>query len=541
MIANQLQVWKNLQRHQASIAKQRIESLFNQESDRYKNFNLSAAGLTLDYSKNLLDETGLKLLLELAEKTQLSNRIQSLFQGDNANSSEQRPALHTALRNRGQGLSPLLQQDIVNSQRHIGKVVDKLHKRQWIGANGKAVKDVVNIGIGGSDLGPVMACMALRPYNQQKVRVHFVSNLDGTHMAEKIKGLNPFTTLFIISSKSFTTLETHKNAESARQWLLDAGVQQQLLKQHFIAVSSNKKAATEFGIAAENVFPMWDWVGGRYSIWSAIGLPIALQIGMENFNQLLDGGAAMDQHFKTADFRQNMPVILGLLAIWYNNFFNSSAQLVIPYDHSLHKFPAFLQQLEMESNGKSVTHDGTPVDYQTMGAIFGEAGSNTQHSFHQLLHQGTRLFPIDFIIPAQSHNPLADQHAHLFANCLSQSRALMVGRDLETIKTELQQQGLDQKRINELAPHKVVAGNKPSNTIIMEKLTPATLGAMIALYEHKVYVQSVIWNINAFDQWGVELGKQLGTEVHNTLIGNNHQQYDDSTNSLISFFRHHSK
>ena len=287
-------------------------------------------------------------------------------------------------------------------------VVDKLHKQQWFGANGKAITDVVNIGIGGSDLGPVMTCMALRPYSKEKLRIHFVSNLDGMHMAEKIKGLDPFTTLFIVSSKSFTTLETHKNAKSARQWLLNTGIKPQQLRQHFIAVTSNEQAATKFGIALDNIFPMSDWIGGRYSVWSAIGLPIALQIGMDNFNQFLAGGSTMDQHFRTADFRHNMPVILALLAIWYNNFFNSAVQLVIPYDHSLHKFPAFLQQLEMESNGKSVQYDGTPVAYQTMGAIFGEAGSNTQHSFHQLLHQGTRMFPVDFIIPAQSHNPLSD-------------------------------------------------------------------------------------------------------------------------------------
>lgn len=538
---NQQELWRRLQSHQKLVAGQRIESFFNQETDRYKNFSLTAAGLTLDYSKNLLDETGLQLLLELAEETRLDDAIQSLFRGDIVNTSEQRPALHTALRNGGQGLPANLQQEIVDCQQRVDHLVEKLHNKQWLGAKGKAIKDVVNIGIGGSDVGPAMACLALRPYDQQKLRVHFVSNMDGTPMADKINGLDPYTTLFIVASKSFTTLETHKNAQSARQWLIDSGIPQQQLRQHFIAITSNKKAATEFGIAAENIFPLWDWVGGRYSIWSAIGISIALQIGTDNFNQFLAGAAAMDDHFRTATFRNNMPVILGLLAIWYNNFFNASAQFVIPYDHYLNKFPVYLQQLEMESNGKSVQHDGKPVDHQTMGAIFGGTGSNSQHSFHQLLFQGTRFFPVDFIIPAQSHNPIADQHTLLVANCIAQSRALMVGRDLDTVISELQQQGADQKTINTLAPHKVVAGNKPSNILTMAKLTPATLGAMIALYEHKVYVQSILWNIDAFDQWGVELGKELSQDIYTCLTGNNQQQYDESTNALIAYFQDHSK
>jgi glucose-6-phosphate isomerase len=534
-------IWEALHAHQQEIAEQRIESYFETEPQRYKNFSLTAAGLTLDYSKNLLDEKGLQTLLDLAIASGISDAIESLFRGDIVNPSEQRPALHTALRSRGQGLAKELRDEIIDCQQRMAALVEKIHTGKWLGATGKAITDVVNIGIGGSDLGPSMACLALRPYDQKKVRIHFVSNLDGTHIAEKMSGLDPTTTLFIVSSKSFSTLETQKNAESARHWLMNSGARADQLKHHFIAVTANSKAAEDFGITAENIFPLWDWVGGRYSIWSAVGLALAIQIGMDNFNRFLDGGAAMDEHFRSANLRHNMPVILALLSIWYINFFNAEAQLVIPYDHYLNKFPIFLQQLEMESNGKSVQIDGMPVEHPTMGAIFGEAGSNTQHSFHQLLLQGTRLFPVDFIIPAQSHHPISDHHTLLLANCIAQSRALMTGRSLKTVIAELQKQGMDAQTIEALAPHKVIVGNKPSNLLVMEMLTPATLGAMIALYEHKVYVQSVIWNINAFDQWGVELGKQLSTDIYTSLISENQLPFDDSTNALIAYFQKHAK
>lgn len=532
-------VWEKLESHRHRINDQRIESFFRQEPERYKTFSLTTAGLTLDYSKNLLDEPGLELLLQLAGQSGLDDAIESLFRGDIVNASEQRPALHTALRNRGKGLSQDLQQEISDCQRKVGELVGQIHSGHWLGASNKPITDVVNIGIGGSDLGPSMACLALRPYDQGKVRVHFVSNLDGTHITEKILGLDPHTTLFVVASKSFRTLETMKNAESARKWLLDTGIAADRMNRHFIAISNNRGGAIEFGIAAEKILPLWDWVGGRYSLWSAAGFVIALQIGMDNFNRFLAGGAGMDEHFRTADFRHNMPVILALLSIWYINFFDAEAQVVVPYDHHLNKFPIFLQQLEMESNGKSVQQDGSPVTCQTMGAIFGEAGSNTQHSFHQLLLQGTRLFPVDFIIPAQTHYPVSDHHTLLLANCIAQSRALMVGKPLESVKTELQQQGLDAPEIDRLAPHLVVAGNRPSNLLTMEKLTPATLGALIALYEHKVYVQSVIWNIDAFDQWGVELGKQLSTDIFHSLIEDNDQHFDASTDALIAYFRKH--
>jgi len=535
----ELDVWNKLKRHQQKVASQRIESFFDQEPERDRNFTVSAAGLTLDYSKNLLDEAGLNLLLELTEKSGLADAIKALFRGDKVNTSEDRPALHTALRNQGNDV-PSVQNDIKDCQHRMGLVVEKLHQGHWQGASGEAITDIINIGIGGSDLGPAMACLALRPYDQKRQRVHFVSNLDGTHIAENIEGLNPFTTLFIVASKSFTTLETRKNAESARDWLRNAGIDENGLKHHFIAVSANVPAAKEFGIAEENILPMWDWVGGRYSIWSAVGLALAAQIGMDHFNDFLAGGAAMDHHFRTAEFRNNMPVILALLSLWYINFFDAEARVVVPYDHHLNKLPMFLQQLEMESNGKSVQRDGKPVDYQTMGAIFGEAGSNTQHSFHQLLLQGTRLFPVDFIIAAKSHFPISDHHTLLLANCIAQSRALMTGRNLESVKGELEKQGLDTETINTLAPQKVIEGNKPSNILAMDLLTPATLGALIALHEHKVYVQSVIWNINAFDQWAVELGKKLSTEIYHSLVSDDEEHYDRSTNALIAWMRQHS-
>ncbi|MDX5151574.1 MAG: glucose-6-phosphate isomerase [Acidiferrobacterales bacterium] len=536
----ELDVWNKLKRHHQQVAGQRIESFFDLEPGRERNFNIAAAGLTLDYSKNFLDETGLNLLLELAGESGLADAIEALFRGDKVNASEDRPALHTALRNQGDDV-PAVQSAIKDCQHSMGLLVEKLHQGRWQGASGEPITDIINIGIGGSDLGPAMACQALRPYDQKRQRVHFVSNLDGAHIAENIEGLNPFTTLFIVASKSFTTLETRKNAESARDWLRNAGIDQDGLKHHFIAVSANVQAAKEFGIAEENILPMWDWVGGRYSVWSAVGLALAAQIGMDHFNDFLAGGAAMDQHFRTAEFRNNMPVILALVSIWYINFFNAEARVVVPYSQHLGKFPSYLQQLEMESIGKSVQRDGKPVDYQTMGAIFGEAGSNTQHSFHQLLLQGTRLFPVDFIAAARSHYPISDHHTLLLANCIAQSRALMTGRNLEAVTAELEKQGLDIDTIKTLAPQKVIEGNKPSNILAMDLLTPATLGALIALHEHKVYVQSVIWNINAFDQWAVELGKQLSTDVYQSLVGDDEEHFDPSTNTLIAWMRQHSK
>lgn len=535
------QLWYELQTKQHAIRNERIESMFECDPLRADNFTIEAAGLTLDFSKNLLDESVLQLLIRLAQNSQLKDYIEALFRGYEINNTEHRPALHMALRNRGKELAENLKQEVKYTFQHMEDFVKQLHEQQWLGYKDEAITDVVNIGIGGSDLGPVMASLALTPYAQDNVTVHFVSNIDSTHITEKLKTLDPGKTLFIVASKSFKTIETLKNAEAARNWCFKHGMKQSDLARHFVAVSTNISEATKFGIDKENIFPMWDWVGGRYSLWSAIGLPIAIKVGMDNFRNMLEGGRQMDEHFRNTEMRFNMPVIMGLLSIWYINFFGCEAHVVIPYDHYLHKFPAFLQQLEMESNGKSVHRDGNPLEYHTMGAIFGEAGSNTQHSFHQLLHQGTHLFPVDFIIAVQTHNPVSDQHKHLYANCLSQSRALMCGRNIEQVIHELNEQGFSNEEIKELAPHKVIHGNKPSNTIVMEKLTPETLGALITLYEHKVFVESVIWDIDAFDQWGVELGKSLSEDVYAALSKNQTKQhFDASTEKLIARFKNQS-
>lgn len=532
------QLWYELQTLQHDVCVLRMETLFQENPERAMEFSASAAGLMLDYSKNLLTEEVLRLLLELARDSQLQQYIEALFSGQEVNNTEHRPALHTALRNHGMELPEDMREEVEATFWQMTRFVEQLHSGKWQGYQGEAITDVVNIGIGGSDLGPVMASLALTPYAQQQVAVHFVSNIDSTHLTEKLKQIKPETTLFIVASKSFKTIETRMNADAARDWCLGHGMPRSETHKHFVAVSSNIEEVKQFGISEENIFPMWDWVGGRYSLWSSIGLPVAIKVGMDNFNAMLEGGREMDEHFRHAELQHNMPVILGLLSVWYINFFNSEAQVVVPYDHYLHKFPSYLQQLEMESNGKSVHRDGTHMEYHTMGAIFGEAGSNTQHSFHQLLHQGTHLFPVDFIVATQSHNPIADQHTYLFSNCLSQSRALMCGKSHAQVVQELRQQGYNEEEIKALAPHKVIKGNKPSNTITMHKLTPHTLGALIALYEHKVFVESVIWDIDAFDQWGVELGKVLSDDVYLALSTQGASAgFDPSTDRLIELYR----
>jgi len=538
----QKKCWDKLSALHSSISNQKILDFFQSEKDRVNEFSLAAAGLILDYSKSYMSREVLDALLELANAQQLPRQIERLLSGAKVNNTEDRPALHTALRMKNAKLPPEVTNAVRQTYLKMEKFVDDVHSGKHLGYTGQPIKSIVNIGIGGSDLGPVMAVHALTPYQRENLDFHFVSNVDGTHISEAMRKVDPATTLFIVASKSFSTVETRKNAEAARHLCMQSGMQHADLAKQFIAVSTNIKAAVEFGINEQNIFPMWDWVGGRYSLWSAIGIPIALAIGMKNFSEFLAGGAAMDEHFATSPLAQNMPVIMGLMSIWYTNFFNSQVQAVIPYDQYLRWFPSYLQQLEMESNGKSVDKNGNPLNYQTKGAIFGDAGTNTQHSFHQLLHQGTRFFPVDFIVPAQSHNPVADQHQFLFANCLSQSQALMCGKDLNQVIDELRQQGLDEEKITSLAPHKVIPGNRPSNTLLIEKITPHTLGALIALYEHKVYVESVIWNINAFDQWGVELGKKLSERVMSALGSEDDtSDLDPSTQMQINFFkRHHS-
>lgn len=532
-----LPTWKALQQYFEEYGESSIQTFFDGEKDRLEVFSAEACGIFLDFSKNRISKSGFELLIELARQRQLNKRINELLSGKPVNNTEKRPAFHTALRNNGKGLEESEEQSFLETKGKLNKFCQEIHSGEWKGSTGKTITDIVNIGIGGSDLGPVMVTRALTPYIENKVSVHFVSNIDGTHISETLKSLNPQTTLFIIASKSFSTLETRKNAEAARSWCLDSGMAKGDLKSHFIAVSSNIAAAGEFGIPEDNIFPIWDWVGGRFSIWSAIGLPVALALGTANFQAFLDGARSMDEHFLSTAFEKNMPVILALLSIWYSNFYGSQAEVVIPYDHYLNKFPSFLQQLQMESNGKSVDRSGRPLNYSTAGVVFGESGSNTQHSFHQLLHQGTQFFPVDFIIPLLSHNPVSDQHEHLLANCLAQSRALMTGRSLAQIEQEMKDQGYRQEDIKGLGPHKVIPGNRPSNTIMLDKLTPYSLGALVALYEHKVYVESVIWDINAFDQWGVELGKQLGGEIFEALTGAKHANFDPSTSRLIRHFQ----
>ncbi|MDF2941043.1 MAG: glucose-6-phosphate isomerase [Gammaproteobacteria bacterium] len=535
-------ICEKLEQHKQSIEKQTMRELFKTEPTRAEHYSMEAAGLYLDYSKNRINDQTLALLSELAEESGLRSKIDAMFNGEKINLTEKRAVLHTALRNRsnrsvvieGQDVMPLIHKQL----QKIQGLVEAIHSGKWLGYSGKAIKDVVNIGIGGSDLGPKMMVSALSPYHTRHVNCHFVSNVDGTDIAETLKNLNPETTLFIVASKSFTTQETLMNALTARKWLLDKAHDEAATAKHFVAISSKPDKAKAFGINPENCFEMWDWVGGRYSLWSSIGLPIALAIGMEHFIELLEGAHAMDEHFKTAELPHNMPVILALLGIWYNNFFNAHSYAILPYDDYLEYLPAYLQQADMESNGKSVTIEGKPVTYATGPIIWGGAGTNGQHAFHQLLHQGTPLVPVDFIVPLKSHNPIGEHHAALFANCLAQSQAFMQGKTLEEAYQELLKQGMPENEAKALAPHKVIAGNKPNNMIVAEQFTPKTIGALVALYEHKIFVQSVIWNINAFDQWGVELGKQLGEPILASLLNkNNNHQYDGSTESLIARFK----
>ncbi len=472
----------------------------------------------------------------------LKEAIAEMVDGDLVNASEGRPALHTALRRpvgdrlaiNGVNVMP----DVHRVLNQMTELVTRIHNGLWRGYTEKPITDVVNIGIGGSFLGPQLVSEALLPYAQQGVRCHYLANIDGSEFHELSEGLKAETTLFIVSSKSFNTLETLKNAQAARSWYLAQGGSEGDLYKHFIAVSSNREAAVAFGIREENIFPMWDWVGGRYSLWSAIGLPIALAIGMANFKELLSGAYGMDRHFQTAPFESNMPVLLALLGVWYGNFWGAQSHAILPYDHYLRNITKHLQQLDMESNGKSVRQDGSAVTCETGPVIWGGVGCNGQHAYHQLLHQGTQLIPADFIVPVVSYNPVADHHQWLYANCLSQSQALMLGKTRDEARAELRSKGLPEDEVERLAPHKVIPGNRPSNTLAMERISPRRLGALVALYEHKVFVQSVVWGINAFDQWGVELGKELGKGVYQRLTGGNEQPAEDaSTQGLIDYFR----
>ncbi len=530
-------IWQELQQLASEFATFSLAASFKENPQRASQLSLQSCGLFFDYSKSLINEDVMQTLVELAESCHLADRIHALMYGDKVNVTENRPALHTALRNNGMGLNDLGKQEVSNMFAQMDRIVTAILSKEWRGYSGLPITDVVNIGIGGSDLGPFMACRALQPYVNNQIKTHFISNVDAAHVCQILKHLHPSNTLIIVSSKSFGTLETLTNAQVAKDWCRRFGMKESDLEKHFVAVTSNVNKAVEFGIKKENILPMWDWVGGRYSLWSAIGLPIALNTSMATFKRLLQGASEMDQHFLNTPLDKNMPVIHGLLAVWYRTFMDEQAQLIIPYEHNLRKFPAFLQQLEMESNGKSVDQQGKALDFHTMGVLFGEAGTNTQHSFHQCLHQGTKFFPVDFIISTNDSYGMKDQHDLLFANCLSQSKALMMGKDLQEVSEEMRQQGYDEKEIERLAPHKVIPGNRPSTTLVLDKLTPERLGALTALYEHKVYVQSVIWDINAFDQWGVELGKVMSSEILTAIQDEEkRKEQDQSTNMLLNYY-----
>ncbi len=537
-----LPAWQALNQHRQAMQDFSMRDAFNADPQRFSQFTLSSCGLFLDYSKNLITSETRDLLVGLAKEVGLKDAINSLYAGEPVNSSEGRPALHTALRRpvgdklsvNGVNIMP----DVHKVLNQITDLVGRIHDGLWRGYTEKPITDVVNIGIGGSFLGPELVSEALLSYAHKGVRCHYLANIDGSEFHELTMKLRAETTLFIVSSKSFNTLETLKNAQAARAWYLAQGGSEAELYRHFIAVSSNNAAAVAFGIREENIFPMWDWVGGRYSLWSAIGLPIALAIGMSNFKELLSGAYTMDQHFQNAPFEQNMPVLLGLLGVWYGNFWGAQSHAILPYDHYLRNITKHLQQLDMESNGKSVRQDGKPVSTDTGPVIWGGVGCNGQHAYHQLLHQGTQLIPADFIVPIVSFNPVSDHHQWLYANCLSQSQALMLGKTRSEAESELRDKGIPEDEVQKLAPHKVIPGNRPSNTLVVERISPRRLGALVAMYEHKVFVQSVIWGINAFDQWGVELGKELGKGVYNRLTGAEETLAEDaSTQGLINYFR----
>ena len=537
----QTDIWKSLQKHYDEIKDQHMRDWFATDPNRFERFHAEAAGLSLDFSKNRINEDTMHLLIRLAQERNLPAQIDSMFTGEAINRSEKRPALHTALRNYsdrpilvdGQDVMPEVRETVHRMEEFCWKV----RRNQWRGYSNKPFTDVVSIGIGGSFLGPKLASGALKPYWDSRLNIHYLANIDGSHITEILKRLDPATTLFIIQSKSFGTQETLKNATACRQWFLDNGGNEQDLPKHFTAVSSNVEKAKAFGIDEENIFPMWDWVGGRYSLWSAIGLPLALAIGIDNFRDLLRGAYEMDEHFRTAPLAQNMPVIMALLGVWYVNFFGVNSHAILPYDHYLRSLPAHLQQLDMESNGKSITIDGNQVDYNTGPIIWGGVGTNGQHAFHQLLHQGTHFSPCDFIMPMTSHNPIDNFHAMLVSNCLSQSQALLQGKSEDEAIAELTAAGMSKAEAIVLAAQKVIPGNRPSNTLYFPKAKPQTIGALIALYEHKVAAQGFLWGVNSFDQWGVELGKQLGSKVLGALESDAiPEEFDGSTNGLVRAF-----
>lgn len=533
--------WKQLVEHHELIKNKHLRQFFSENPNRFEDFSIRWNDLLLDYSKNRIEARTLDLLIQLADECQLKAGIAAMFAGEAINETENRAVLHTALRNQsgraimldGQDVMPEIQAVLAQMKAFSEQIIGG----SWKGFSGKAITDVVNIGIGGSDLGPVMVTEALKPYKNH-LKLHFVSNIDGTHLAEVLKNCQPDTTLFLIASKTFTTQETMTNAHSARSWFLQAAGDEKAVAKHFAALSTNQKAVEAFGIDPANMFQFWDWVGGRYSLWSAIGLSIVLGIGFDNFEKLLSGAHAMDEHFRTADFSHNVPVLLALIGLWNTNFLGAASEAILPYDQYLHRFAAYFQQGNMESNGKSVDRNGEKLDYSTGPIIWGEPGTNGQHAFYQLIHQGTQLIPCDFIAPAISHNPIGDHHVKLLANFFAQTEALMNGKTAYEVGAELKAAGKSEAEIARLTPFKVFEGNRPTNSILVKQIDPFTLGAMIAMYEHKIFVQGVLWNIFSFDQWGVELGKQLANAILPEL---EHfepvSSHDGSTNGLINAWK----
>ncbi len=539
--------WKALQEHQRAIAPLHMRELFAHEPDRFARLSLRLGDLLLDYSKNRVTDETMKLLRALAREAGVEAMRDKMFAGEPINITEGRAVLHVALRNRAK--RPILvdgtdvMPDVDAALAHMKSFSDAVRSGAWTGYTGKPIRAIVNIGIGGSDLGPVMVTEALKPYARADLALHFVSNVDGSHIAEALKRVDPETTLFLVASKTFTTQETMTNAHTARKWFLErAGGEQGGAKhvaKHFVALSTNTKAVSAFGIDPANMFVFWDWVGGRYSLWSSIGLSIALAVGFDKFEELLQGAFEMDEHFRTAPLEQNLPATLALLGVWYDDFFGAATQAILPYDQYLHRFPAYFQQGDMESNGKGVTRDGERVDYETGPVVWGEAGTNGQHAFYQLIHQGTKLVPCDFLAAVETHNPIGNHHELLLANYFAQTEALMRGLDESEARKELTAQGLEGAKLEALLPHKVFPGNRPTNSLLYQKLDPRTLGRLIAMYEHKIFVQGVIWNVNSFDQWGVELGKKLaGAIVPELSSPGDVTTHDSSTRGLINEYKH---
>jgi glucose-6-phosphate isomerase len=538
------ETWQALLKNQDEIEPQHMRAWFEQDPQRFEKYSLVFNDILFDYSKNRVTARTMELLFELAQLAEVPLWTERMFIGEKINVTENRAVLHTALRNRsnkpvlvdGEDVMPQINAVLAQMRRFC----DEVRSGHWRGHTGKAITDVVNIGIGGSDLGPMMVCEALKPYAQAGLNVHFVSNVDGSQIVETLKPLNPETTLFIVASKTFTTQETITNAKSARVWLLDALDDEAAVARHFVALSTNTKAVAAFGIDTNNMFEFWDWVGGRYSLWSAIGLSIAVYIGMDNFEELLTGAYEMDQHFRHTPLEKNIPVIMALLGIWYNNFFEADSYAIFPYDQYLHRLPAYLQQGDMESNGKHVARGGEYVEWATGPIIWGEPGTNGQHAFFQLVHQGNKLIPADFLAPIESHNPVDGHHTILLSNFFAQTEALMRGRTEVEARAELEAAGMKGEALEKLLPHKVFEGDRPTNSILYQKLTPKTLGSLIAMYEHKIFVQGIIWDINSFDQWGVELGKQLAQVIQPELRDAAPvSSHDASTNGLINYYKGH--